>query len=116
VVELTQGHVGTDVFAHCNEHDADDSESLESVVLLLWRLLLLSSSGVLILILFFLLVILFLLLFVRFRLLEMLIAVVQHSLHLENIAGAGERADVDEDLSLLRYRVLDDLECLDRSI
>jgi hypothetical protein len=84
VVELANGHVGSNVLTHRDESDSDDCETLVQVILLL---------GV-----------------------NVVVAVVEHVLDLEDISGPGERAHVDEDEGLLSDRRLYSLERLDRRI
>jgi hypothetical protein len=49
-------------------------------------------------------------------LVEVVVAVVEHALDLEDVAGAGIGADVDEDRGLLGDRVRDRLENLNRRV
>lgn len=82
MVKLSQGHLSTDILTHSDECNAKDSESLKRVIFL--------AS--------------------LFRLIDVIVAVVQHSLDLEHVARSCERADLHKDLRLLRDRVLDGLQ------
>lgn len=104
MVELTQRHLGTDFFTHGDKRDADDSKGLEGIV---FRLLLLR---LLIAFLLILILLVFAFLLLLRRLLNVLIAVVQQGLNLQDVAGSCERAHIYEDLSLLGYWVLNGLK------
>lgn len=78
MIELPERHLRTDVLAHCHECYGEHGEGLEGIILLTSALLFASLL----------------------RLLDVVIAVMEHCLNLKDVAGASERATVDKNLGL----------------
>lgn len=108
MVELPQRHLRADILTHGDECDTEDSEGLEGIIslFLLLCLLFLSLPILLLLLLGFLL----------FRGVNVLVAIVEHCLHPQNVSSTSKGASFDQDLSRLGDGMLDSLERLDRRV
>lgn len=104
MVELSQCHLSPDVFTHGDQSNTENGKRLECIVRLDFLL------GILALLLVFLLPVLLL------CNTDVLVTIVQHGLHLQDISSTGERASLHQYLCSLGDRMFDRFQRFDRRI